>query len=97
LKRGKMFIQYEVIIKDEKHEQGIINLDHVTSVQIEQHGGGYGKEISIYYLNKYEGHCIFILDDEEKLDVVYNSLCMAIRGIKVDMPGIGFFYPLIPV
>jgi hypothetical protein len=89
-----MFLQYEIIIKNEREERGIINLEHVTSIQIEQHGGGYGKAIVIYYLNQYEGQCIFILNDEAKLNAVYEALCNSITGNYISILGIGFFRPI---
>ncbi len=76
-----MFIEYKIFIPKERHEQGILNSKYIMSIEIEQHGAGYGKAITIYYHHAYEGKCIFILDNEVLLQKVYKGLSNALIGI----------------
>lgn len=77
-----MFIQYEILVQHEKDERGIINLNHISSIEIEQHGGGYGWAINLFYINKHESKCIFILNDKDLLSIVYDGIIKAIKGQK---------------
>jgi hypothetical protein len=81
VERFQIFIEYKVFIPKERDEQGIINSKYIMSIEIEQHGGGYGKAITIYYHNSYEGKCIFILDNEVLLNKVYRALSNSLIGI----------------
>lgn len=83
-----MFIEYEIYVKNERHERGVFNTDYVMSVEIEQHGGGYGKAINILYANRHEVSCIFILDNDDLLNKVYFALINSLRGHYTRFDGI---------
>lgn len=44
-----MWIEYELNFKGEVREKGMFNSDHIKWIQIEQHGGGHGQALEMYY------------------------------------------------
>ena len=88
-----MWIEYELNFKGDVSEKGMFNSDHIKWIQIEQHGGGYGEAIELYY----DGHitkCIFIINDKELLARVWLALLHALAGVASSVTGIGFIRPL---
>jgi hypothetical protein len=88
-----MWIEYNLRFKEETYERGFFNSEHVKSIQIEQHGGGYGKAIELYY-DGHDAKCIFIVDDEELLEKVWIALQHAISGVASSIAGVGFIRPV---
>jgi len=95
-----MWIEYDFCFKNEMggreiEERGMMNCDHISSIEIERHGGGYGKAVEVYYHNRYESKNIFILDNEELLSVLWNALIDALKGKEtVFADDCGFVRPL---
>jgi hypothetical protein len=88
-----MWIEYDLKFKGEVHERGIFNSEHVKFFEIQQHGGGYGKAIELYY----DGHdtkCIFIVDDDELINKVWQAIKTALACHPCEIPGVGFIRPL---
>lgn len=88
-----MWIEYDLKFKGEVHEQGIFNTEHVKFIEIQPHGGGYGKSIEMYYDGN-DTKCIFIINDEELLKKVWDGLKKALASGRADIPDVGFIRPL---
>lgn len=88
-----MWIEYDLKFKGEVWEQGIFNSDSVKSIQVERHGGGYGRAIEMYYDGR-DTKCVFITDDEEVFNKVYDALKNALAGRPAVIEGIGYIRPL---
>lgn len=88
-----MWIEYDLKFKGEVWEKGLFNTDHLKSIQVERHGGGYGRAIELYY----DGHdtkCVFITDDDEVFNQVYDALKRALASTPADIKDIGYIRPL---
>lgn len=88
-----MFIEYDLRLEKEVYERGIINAEYVKWVQVQRHGGGYGKAIEVYY-DGYETKSIFICNDEVLFEKVYGAFKKALTGGDGEIEGIGFVKPL---
>jgi len=88
-----MWIEYDLKFKGEVWEKGIFNAESVKSIQVEQHGGGYGRAIEMYYDGR-DTKCIFICDDEATFDKVYDALKKALASGVGIIPDIGYIRPL---
>lgn len=88
-----MWIEYDLKFEGEVWEKGLFNSTHVKSVQVERHGGGYGRAIELYY----DGHdtkCIFIINNDEIFEKVWMALLNALAGVPSSVAGIGYIRPL---
>ena len=88
-----MWIEYELNFKGEVREKGMFNSEHIKWIQIEQHGGGYGEALEVYY-DGYESKCVFIADDKDAVAKVWIALQNAIAGVPSSVTGIGFIRPV---
>ena len=88
-----MWIEYDLRFENEVKEIGLFNSAHVKSIQVEQHGGGYGKAIELYY-DGHDAKCIFIINDEDIFSKVWIALLNALAGVPSSVAGIGFIRPL---
>lgn len=88
-----MWIEYDLRFEKEVFEKGMFNTDQIKWIQVEQHGGGYGKAIEMYY-DGYNTKCIFIINDDEILEKVWHALQNAIAGVPSCIAGIGFIRPV---
>ena len=84
-----MWIEYELNFKGEVREKGMFNSDHIKWIQIEQHGGGYGQALEMYY-DGYDSKCVFIADDKDAVAKVWIALQNALAGVPSSVTGIGF-------
>ena len=88
-----MWIEYDLKFEGEVCEKGMFNSEHVKFFEIQQHGGGYGKAIEMFY----DGHdtkCIFIINNEELMEKVWLALQHALSGVPSCIAGLGFIRPL---
>ena len=74
-------------------KKGCLTADHIKWIQIEQHGGGYGEAIEVYY-DGYESKCVFFADDKDALAKVWLALQNAIAGVPCSITDIGFIRPV---
>lgn len=88
-----MWIEYDLKFKGEVWEKGIFNDELIKSIQVEAHGGGYGRSIEMYY-EGYEAKCIFICNDIETFDKVYDALKKALASEVGMIEGIGYIRPI---
>jgi hypothetical protein len=88
-----MWIEYELNFKGEVREKGMFNSEHIKWIQIEQHGGGYGQSLEMYY-DGYDSKCVFIADDKDAVEKVWHALHNAIAGFPSTIAGIGYIRPV---
>lgn len=88
-----MWIEYELNFKGGVREKGMFNSNQIKWIQIEQHGGGFGRAIEMYY-DGCDSKCIFIADDEDMVDKVWIALQNAISGVCSSIGDIGFICPV---
>ncbi len=88
-----MFIEYDLKVENDFHEQGIINTAYILRLKIEQHGGGYGKCIQVYYTD-YENDGLVLIKDELLLYEVYEAFKFALSGKEFPLGDIGYIRPL---
>lgn len=88
-----MMIEYDLRLENEVFERGIMNAEYIKWVQVQQHGGGYGKAIEVYY-DGYETKSVFICADDELFEKVYDAFKKALVGTPAEIEGIGFIKPL---
>lgn len=85
-----MFIKYGLKAENYFHEQGIINTMHMLRACIEKHGEQ--KCLVIYYIDSTDD-LIFMGSNDKLFYEVYDAFVNALRGLSVDIPGVGYFLP----
>ena len=76
-----MFICYKIDLENDCLYRGIINSDHITHIEIEEHGGGYGKAITVNLLGEPDV-CIFMGNNEKIFERIYCDFIEALNGVN---------------